>query len=126
MPVNVDVCWGHGTARPSSLHELDAVLASVRERGVPETVFMRNEARECLAFGVGFGASALSYADGDGNTSLSVGDPKLADAPGTTVRDGVTDVLAGTLVPDAVALAAAHEFFERGGRPHVVEWIAHA
>jgi hypothetical protein len=122
MPTSVDICWGHGTAQPSTRDELDAILATVRARGVPETVYMRNAARECLAFGIGFGASAVSFADAAGRTSLSHGDPALADAPSVTVRDGVTPATARTLVPESDAVAAAHEFLANGGRPRVVAW----
>ena len=122
MSPSVDICWGHGTARPSTSDELDRVLATVRSRGVPETVFMRNDARECLAFGIGFGASAVSYADPHGRTSLSLGDEALADLPQVTVRDGVTRATARTLVPESTAIAAAHEFFARGGRPSAIVW----
>lgn len=122
MHTPVDICWGHGTARPSSGAELDAILAAVRARGTPETVYMRNSAHECLAFGIGFGASAVSYADAAGRTSQSLGDPELAEAPGTTVRDGVTRTLARTLISEASAVAAAHEFLALGGRPRAVAW----
>lgn len=122
MPMPVDICWGHGTAQPSSCAELDAILAAVRARGIPETVYMRNAARECLAFGIGFGASAVTFADATGRTSLSHGDPALADAPAVTVRDGVTPATARTLVPESDAVAAAHEFLANGGRPRGVAW----
>jgi hypothetical protein len=122
MHTPVDICWGHGTAQPSSGSELDAILAAVRARGTPETVYMRNAARECLAFGIGFGASAVSFADASGKTSTSVGDPTLAEAPGTTVRDGMTRALARTLIAETRAVVAAHEFLAVGGRPHAVSW----
>jgi hypothetical protein len=126
MHTPVDIIWGHGTARPATGTELDAILTRVRARGIPETVYMRNALRECLAFGIGFGASAVSYADANGRTSQSLGDPDLAEAPGVTVRDGMTRALARTLVSEASAVAAAHEFLALGGRPRVVAWTDEA
>jgi hypothetical protein len=107
----------------SSIAELEALIARIRDQGEPSVLFLQHDGRG-LNLGLGHPLSPMGFIDEKQVTFHTVGDLSRIGHLQFWCRDQLDDFFADQGVPESAAIAAALAFAATGERPPGLHWEA--
>ena len=116
--------WNIHESVLSSRDDLYNVIDGIRNSKQPTMVFLEADNGRMLVFGVGSTESVLTFAEPDGSSYHSLGNPERKGHLLFLCRDQVDEFMAEMAVPEDDALRAAEEFFSTQERPEGIVWEA--